>query len=200
MNTTPDETKLARWLEDELEGDELAAIEAWIAGHPEHLAERERVRKWRAMISAAVPAAEEPPYPDFFNSRVARAIRESTPQPAVASRTWAGWRKFLMPAAACAGMTLAFWLGTKTHGGPVEVDVTGAPKAIPVEPLVYTPEKGVEAECFSSSKASATVIVLNGVDAIPDETDFSDSTSMRGMREINQTVSIQMDNLEGAIR
>jgi len=200
MNTTPDETTLARWLEDELEGDELAAIEAWVSGHPEHLAERERVRKWRAMISGAVPAAEEPPYPDFFNSRVAQAIKESTPQPAVATKTRAGWIKFLMPAAACAGMMLTFWLGTKTHSGPVEVDVTGAPKAIPVEPLVYTPEKGVEAECFSSSKASATVIVLNGVDAIPDETDFSGSTTMRGLREKDKTAAIQMDNEEGAIR
>jgi len=105
-----------------------------------------------------------------------------------------------MPAAACAGMMLTFWLGTKTHGSSGEVDVTGAPKAIPVEPLVYTPEKGVEAQCFSSSKASATVIVLNGVDAIPDETDFSDGTSMRGGREIEKTASIQMDNMEGTIR
>ncbi len=200
MNTTPDETTLARWLEDELEGDELAAMEAWVAGHPEHLAERERVRQWRAMISAAVPAAEEPPYPDFFNSRLARAISGNTPQPAAAPMTRAGWRKFLMPAAACAGMTLAFWLGTKTHGGPLEVDVTGAPKAIPVEPLVYTPEKGVEAQCFSSSKASATVIVLNGVNAIPDETDFSDSTSMLGGRETDKTASIETDNLEETIR
>ncbi len=190
MNTNPDDTTLARWLEDELEGEELAAFEIWLAQHPEQLAEREHVRKWRATMAAAIPAVQEPPYPDFFNSRVASAIRGTSARPASAAKPRSFWKSFLMPAAACAAMMLSFWMGTKTRGQPMEVDVTGAPKAIPVEPLVYTPEKGVEAECFSSSMASATVIVLNGVDAIPDDTDFSDNTSMRGPREIDATASV----------
>ena len=47
MNTNPDEAKLAMWLDDELQGEELAAMEAWAGSQPEQLAAREEVRRWR---------------------------------------------------------------------------------------------------------------------------------------------------------
>ena len=192
MNTSPDETKLALWLDDELEGEELAAFEKWVSGQPEHLAAREEVRRWRKRIAAAVPASEEPPYPEFFNHRVARAIREGA-EPAVAAplRSWSSWRAWFMPLAACAGMVLSFWLGTtRSRPAVAEIDVTGAPKAIPVEPILYTPEKGVRAEWFASREAAATVIVLNGLEAIPDSTDFSETVFLRATREIDATAGI----------
>ena len=45
MNTNPDETKLALWLDDELKGEELTAFEAWVADKPEHLAARDEIRR-----------------------------------------------------------------------------------------------------------------------------------------------------------
>lgn len=192
MNTSPDETKLALWLEDELEGEELAAFEAWVADQPQHLAAREGIRRWRRMISSAVPASEDPPYPEFFSHRIACAIRQGD-QPAVAvpvapERTWRAW---FMPLAACAGMVFAFWLGTtRSQPAVAEIDVTGAPKAIPVEPILYTPEKGVSAEWLASSEASATVIVLNGIAAIPDATDFSETVFLRQARWMDSTAGI----------
>jgi hypothetical protein len=67
--------------------------------------------------------------------------------------------------------------------------VAGAPKAIPVEPVVYTPENGVDAEWFASKEASATVIVLKGVAAIPDDTDFSATVYLPAEREIDSTAN-----------
>ena len=52
MNTPPDDNTLALWLDDELEGEELARVEAWAADHPDQLAAREQVREWRKMIGA----------------------------------------------------------------------------------------------------------------------------------------------------
>jgi hypothetical protein len=196
MNTNPDETKLALWLEDELHGTELAEFEEWLAGNPEHLAAREEVRRWRALI-AAIPATEEPPYPDFFNSRVMRTIRESSVPVAQPQKPRFSWRTFLMPAAACAGMVLAFLAGSRTRPAKVEFDVAGAPKAIPVDPILYTPEKGVKAEWFTSSDASATVIVLNGVDAIPDATDFSKTVMLESYREIDSTAWLDGESTSG---
>jgi anti-sigma factor RsiW len=190
MNMSPDETKLALWLDDELEAAELAAFEKRVSDQPAHLAAREEVRKLRRLISAAVPASEEPPYPEFFNQRVASAIRRQVTVPAdmPAGRLRQSSRAWFMPLAACAGMALAFWLGTTRGDRAVaEIDVTGAPKAIPVEPILYTPEKGVHAEWFASQDASATVIVLNGVEAIPDSTDFSETVFLRQVREIDAT-------------
>lgn len=195
MNINPDETRLALWLEDELRGEELAAFEATVAGRPELHAAREEARRWRDMMSAALPSSEEPPYPEFFNHRVARSIRElevdhaATPKSASAF----SWRSWFMPLAACAGMLMAFWLGGKRVGGVPEIDVTGAPRAIPVDPVFYTPENGVSAEWFASAEASATVIVLNGVDAIPDATDFSETAYLNRQREIDSTAATESE-------
>lgn len=189
MNTNPDESTLALWLDDELTGEELAAVEAWASSQPEQLAAREEIRRWRATIAQAVPACEEPPYPDFFNTRVMQAIREqaAVPEPQPVIRKSFRWNSWFMPLAACAGMVLAFWVGSRTAKAP-EFDVTaGAPRAISVEPILYTPEKGVNAEWVASNKASATVIVLNGVAAIPDSTDFSATVMLPKEGEIDRT-------------
>lgn len=195
MNINPDETRLALWLEDELHGEELAAFEASIAGRQELHAARAEARRWREMMASALPSSEEPPYPEFFNHRVARSIHELEARPAATSKPSIGfsWRSWFMPVAACAGMAFAFWLGGKRTGGVPEIDVTGAPRAIPVEPLLYTPESGVSAEWFASVKASATVIVLNGVDAIPDATDFSETVYLKHQREIDSTAAFDSE-------
>jgi hypothetical protein len=196
MNTNPDETRLALWLEDEIHGEELAAFEQWVAGRPELLEERAKTRRWREMMAAALPAAEEPPYPDFFNARVARAIHEleASPTPAAKAPRAFSWRSWFMPLSACAGMAFAFWLGGKKQPELVETDVTTLPRAIIVDPIPYVPEVGVEAEWFESADASATVIVLSGVHAIPDATDFSETVYLKAAREIDSTAGLNAEN------
>ncbi len=177
MNTNPDDPQLARWLDDAMHGEELAAFEAAMANQPEALAARAADRQWRELIGSVLPAEQAPPYPDFFNARVLRTIREQSAAPTAVARKRFAWSSLFMPLAACAGMVLALFLGAQSHRAPAEVVIEGAPRAIPVEPFVYTPESGVMAEYFASANASATVIVLNGVAAIPDSTDFSMPTS-----------------------
>jgi len=193
MNTNPDDTRLALWLEDELTGEELATFEKWVADNPELLASREEARRWRAMMAETIPADVEPPYPDFFNHRLQKSIHDLQPALPVASPPRFSLRSWFMPIAACAGMVLAFWLGAKKTGTP-EIDVTGAPRAIPVEPVIYTPEYGVVAEWFDSEGAFATVIVLEGMQPIPDEIDFSHTVYLNREREIDSTAGIADDN------
>jgi hypothetical protein len=187
MNTKTDDTTLALWLDDELQGAELAAFENSLNGAEDLLARRQQVREWRAAIGSVMPIALEPPYPEFFNNRIEQAIRAQTPQPAVQLSTAARWRVWWMPATAVAGMVLAFWVGTKTGGVTQDVTVakpgpSPAPMVVQM-PTVYTPERGVDAEWFSSTNAAATVIVLEGVDAIPDTMDFSETVRLRSHRE-----------------
>ena len=185
MNTNPDETKLALWLDDELTGDDLAAMDAWAAQLPEQLAAREELRSYRKMMAAALPVSEEPPYPDFFLSRVNQGIRdlqaaEKASAPVAASTPF--WKSWLMPLAACAGMVLAFGIGRNTTD-------SGKPLAVvpQISPVVYTPEEGVDAEWFASTNAGATVIVLQGVSAIPDSTDFSETVYVPTASEADRT-------------
>jgi hypothetical protein len=192
MNTNPDESLLALWLDDELHGEELVAVEAWALTQPEQLAAREEVRKWRAMMSAAVPAVEEPPFPDFFNSRIEKAIREQPvvkPAPAPAKTSF--WRSWFVPATAFAGMAVAFWVGTQTKS--TESQVAQTVSQIQTAPVVYTPEQGVDAKWFASSNASATVIVLEGVNAIPSTLDFSETASVptSGNENSDQAIGLQ---------
>ncbi|MEP2775770.1 MAG: hypothetical protein ABJQ29_04830 [Luteolibacter sp.] len=191
MNTNPDETRLALWMDDELSGDELAAMDAWAATQPEHLCAREELRSYRKMIATAMPASEEPPYPDFFLSRVNQGIRDlqaaEAPAPRKAVAAVPFWKSWLMPVAACAGMVLAFGIG-RNSGDPEEV-VKWRSTQLDVTPIVYTPEEGVEAQWFASSKASATVIVLDGVSAIPDSVDFSETVYVPTIRESDRTAT-----------
>lgn len=186
MNTNPDEATLALWLDDELTGRELDTVEAWAIHQPSQIAARNEIRQWRATVAAAMPAAEEPPYPDFFNSRILQAIKNQAPQADLATKKPFSWASWFMPLAACSGMALAFVIGKKSQT-VVPYDVANAPRAIVVEPVIYTPENGVDAEWFASSKASATVIVLSGVTAIPDTTDFSQTAYVPSDREIDST-------------
>ncbi|BCU79116.1 hypothetical protein [Luteolibacter sp. LG18] len=183
MNTKPDDVTLALWLEDELEGDEFARVEAWAATQPDQLAAREETRRWRKQASALLPREEEPPYADFFNSRIRSAITANQtvmPQPRE-KRAW--WRAaWFMPATAAAGMALAFWMGTRA-AAPEPMTVAAA------TPVIYTPYNEVQAKYYSGNNGSSTVIVLDGVSAIPDTLDFHDTASVSPGSEIDSTAS-----------
>ena len=196
MNTKLDETTLALWLDDELHGAELAAFEVSLAGEGELLARREAVRSWRRTLGAALPAVEEPPYPDFFNSRIGQALRQATPRAGNVRAD--SWRQWWLPAAAVAGMALTFWLGTQTGGGVREVvQVRPAPVPVAVQaPAVYTPQRGVAAEWFSSDDAAATVIVLEGLDALPDALEFADSARADGGEKATAGIEAASDGRE----
>lgn len=188
MNTKPDDTTLALWLDDELEGEELTQVEAWASKHPEQLAAREEIRRWRQMISASLPASEEPPAADFFNERIQHAIREANHKIPAATHM-ISWHRLWMPIAACAGMALTFWLGMTTHNGKQQAPIL-AQAPLPTElPYIYTPEHGVDAKSFDS--AGATVIVLSGVDAIPDAIDFSETASSSTSHPIDSTAGLE---------
>lgn len=197
MNTNPDETHLALWLDDELEGSELAAMDQWASVHPEHLSAREEIRKFRAMMREGLPASEEPPYPDFFLSRVRQGIRDLPPlhadpvrpTPAVAPF----WKSWLFPAAACAGMVLAFGIGKQSRVASPSIAVMQN-----AAPTVYTPEEGVDAEWFAGSRGGATVIVLEGVAAIPDTTDFSETVYIPTAHESDRVASGRKSDSDSA--
>jgi len=170
----PDEEMLALWVEDELQGASAAEVNAWAAAQPEWLARREDARAVKALLRRAnMSAVEEPPYADFFNSRISREIlREAAAaSPLTPSRTRAdrSFFRWFLPATAVAGMALCFWAGTRL------VPSAPAPVTVAAPPVLYTPEKGVNAEYFAS--AQAEVIVLDGVAAIPDSFELPETAS-----------------------
>lgn len=186
MNTTPDETTLTLWLDDELTGDELAAVDAWAATRPDQLDAREENRRYKAALRAAIPASVEPPSPEFFNARIARMIETAAEAAPAAARentvdfpAWLSPRSWFMPAAAAAGMLFAFWIGSNIGGPQDAATLADAPD-------VYVPVFGVNAEWVTAEDKSG-VIVLTGVNAIPDTTDFTQTVYLPLPREIDRT-------------
>jgi hypothetical protein len=192
MNTNPDETRLAMWLDDELSGAELAEMDAWAEAQPEHLATREEVRKLRGMLKENIPASEPPPYPDFFLSRINQGIRElEAPAVSAAKNTRTSfWKSWFMPLAACAGLVLAFSIGRQSVTSGTSIAVEKEDKTI-TAPFVYTPEEGVFAEWVPNSQNSASVILLKGISAIPDSTDFSETVYIPTSRESDRTATLE---------
>ena len=167
----PDDEILALWVEDELDETRSREVEAWAEGEPEWLAHRAAARESKALFAKAGPMTADAPYGEFFNARIQREIELSQlPQPVPAGRT-RGFN-WLMPATAAAGIVLGFWFGKGATGG---VDAMPAPVA-ELTPVLYTPEKGVDAEIVAID--AATVIVLDGVNAIPDSWELPE-TAMR---------------------
>lgn len=178
MNTNPDKQSLLLWLEDELDAGEQARIDAWAIDQPEWLAKRAEARLWKQSLRAAVPASVEPPYPEFFQAKLERALREESYHNEQArehksedvrgttpSASW--WKKAWMPASVAAALALGFLAAEmRTEAKPEQTLV------------IYTPEEGVKAEFFETSPAEGTVIVLNGVAAIPDDFEVPDTASV----------------------
>lgn len=170
MKTPPDETTLTLWMDGQLEGEDLQHMEAWAQQHPELLAERDAIQAMSQNIKDAVPNSVEPQYPDFFNQRIMNAIQEtSTPAPAAQKSSGSFWRWLAAPLAAGA-MALCFYLGTQ-----VSTQDTGAAgqSLATVSPTVYTPDSGVQADIFVDTEQAATVIVIEGLQDIPDDLEMA---------------------------
>ena len=80
-------------------------------------------------------------------------------------------------------MILAFGIGRQSSD--TETVTTITPPAM--HPVVYTPEDGVNAEW--SANAGSSLIVLQGIAAIPDSMDFSETVYIPTARESDRTAS-----------
>ena len=78
-------------------------------------------------------------------------------------------------------MALCFWAGThvQNSGAPSPVVTNHHPVSGGVpDPVLYTPESGVQAAWYSSSDSGGSVIVLDGVAAIPDSFEVPDTAAV----------------------
>ena len=94
--TTVTDTQLSAWLDDQLEADERARVEAWLREHPEDAA---RVRLWTAdaqALRSQLDAVLAEPVPARLEQALWRAA------PARASSAFAGWQRWAAAMAAFA--------------------------------------------------------------------------------------------------
>lgn len=160
MKTT-DEHLLGRWLDGELDANERVRFEAMMAADPTLREEAESLRKLGDSLRAHVTMERPVPHADFFNSQIQKRIaevqgaEERLQTPAAPAASWLSWLR--MPwaiAGAAALLTLGIWM---SQSGKPQTQILS----------LYAPKAGVQATSFHSDAANATVLMLDGLDAIP---------------------------------
>lgn len=165
MNPNPDEQLLGRWLDGEMNAEERASFEARLKSDPVLRSEADALQSLRDMLHTGFPKIAEVPHADFFNSQIQDRIaelRRSEAKPLPAQQTPGfSWVSLLRPwvlgaaAAACSLLALLQW--------PAKSGVTDSTLVL----STYAPNATVKANTFHSDDANATVLMLDGLDAVP---------------------------------
>lgn len=178
----PSEELITKWMDGELEGRQLAEVEAYAAHHPELEEERAWLQSTRQGLREVFVADAKVPHEEFFLSRIRHEIemsgeteeplKQSSSSDSVvgiaekkAARGGGGWRRrWLMPLGAAAAALVVGWV-IGVQGPKDETAVLAKGKGTGGEGVVYAPSLAVNAELIDSD--SATIIVLDGLAELP---------------------------------
>lgn len=177
MNQERKEELIVKWVDDALTTAEQEEVAKLLEAEPEWRSFKEGHLEVRHQIQAAYPTDADVPYGDFFSSRLQRAIAEDSVSPAEKSKP-SLWSQFLRWGAApamAAALAVAFLAGTQ-----VQKPEVAAPEFV-YHPEVYTPAGGVSAS-YASLENTGTVILLDGLEAIPESVDLIAKSSGVGAK------------------
>lgn len=163
---TPDDQLLARWLDGELSADERTRFEAMLAADPVLREEAESMRQLGDLLRAHVVLDRPVPNADFFNSQIQEQItadqraeeRSKVPVVAGAGSSWLGWFRSPWMLVGAAAMLAVGLLVFQSDSGP-QTQVLS----------FYAPQQGIQASTYHNHDAGATVLILDGLEAIPAE-------------------------------
>ena len=159
MKTPSEDHDLIRWLDGEMTDAERAGFESRMGADPMLKSEAEMMQRMSADLRAHLPAEMPVPYADFFNSQIQVRIAQDEPSilPSVRA-SWLDWLRLptLITAAAAVaiGGFMIFQKQTPLTGNSVVHSI-------------YVPNPSVQARSFHSDEAQATVLILDGVEAMP---------------------------------
>lgn len=158
-----------RWMDNEvLSASEHEELAQFLKEEPELEALREGHQLLRNELRGLYAQSRDVPYGDFFQTKLAQAIRdvEASEQKPVRTSGFS-WRESLrwwLAPVAVGAMAVAFLAGTRVSKVPSETRLVVAES----RPLVYTPEGGVTASVLNADAEGTSVIILDGLVPIPD--------------------------------
>lgn len=158
MKTPSEDHDLIRWLDAEMTDAERASFSARLESDPALKAEVEMMQRMSADLRTHLPAEMPVPYGDFFNSQIQVRLAQEEPLSIPEPRaSWLDWLRMPTLIAATAAVAIAGFLIMQQ--GPAAGDS--------VVLSIYVPNTSVQARSFHSDEANATVLMLDGMEAMP---------------------------------
>ncbi len=169
MNATPppddfNEELMTRWIDGQLTPAELEAVERALAADPHLSLEMESARHVGSLLREHLPAALEPASPEFFTSRIMEEVQGApvlallppSKDRRIGLMSWLR-QPWFAPLASASVVALLFLAANGSRSGAGSTEVA----------RVYAPDPNVVATAFYSEEAGATVIDLQGLEAVP---------------------------------
>ncbi|MDZ4401191.1 hypothetical protein [Prosthecobacter sp.] len=168
MKPPSEDHDLIRWLDGEMSEAERTSFEERLKQDPVLAKEAKGLRELSAGIRAHLPAELKVPHEDFFNSQIQVRIAQlemgntrAEPNGKVGLAVLFNWLRqpWLFATGAAALAVLSFLLLQPAGDSHSESFILSS----------YTPNVSVHAHTFHDDAADATVLMLDGLDAIPAE-------------------------------
>lgn len=178
MKPPSEDHDLIRWLDCEMTAAERTSFEARLTRDPALAKDAKELRALSQNIRAHLPAEMPVPHADFFNSQIQVRIAQMDSEEARAKQAAPAWgslfqwlrQPWLTAAGAVALAVFGFFL---LRPGTTEVAMESSIISS------YTPNASVHAHTFHDAGAEATVLMLDGLDAVPAERKISGVHAVR---------------------
>ena len=161
MKTPSEDHDLIRFLDGEMSDTERASFEVRLETEPMLKSEVSLMQRLSADLRTHLPVEMPVPYADFFNSQIQMRIAQEEPVtlPAVRS-SWFDWWRIPTLATAAAAVAIGGFMIVQNQKQPANNSMVHS---------IYVPNPSVQARSFHSDEAQATVLILEGVEAMPSD-------------------------------
>ena len=167
MKPPSEEHDLIRWIDGEMNETERTAFEERLKQDPVLAKEARQMRELSTSLRTHLPAEMRVPHADYFNTQIEVRITQMALDEARAKQSSPGrgamFQWLRQPWFALAGTAalavLGFFLLNPATGDASESMIISS----------YTPNTHVQARTYHDSAADATVLMLDGLDAVPAE-------------------------------
>ena len=136
----PSEDQWNRWIDGELSDEDLAAMEASAKQDAEMEGEPAFFSRLNEDLRRAIPAEQDPPFADFFNSQLHKRIRDldAPPETPEGEPSWKDWLRlsWMLPLAGAAALVVAL----------AQIGMFGSHVSHSQIVYAYTPDEAVHAE------------------------------------------------------
>jgi hypothetical protein len=165
MNTPETHDPINRWRDGAMNPAERAAFEAELQANPSLRAEAEAMNALGSLLRDHVTLDAPIPHADFFNSQIQEEIAQLEREKSVSHPTpfLVGALSWLTRRWAIAGAVAALAIGFFAWNSMPRVEEGSQVLGF------YAPNTDVHASSYQDSEANAAVVVLDGLDAIPDD-------------------------------